>query len=106
VLFTNGFKSRRQLEEHFDNHKDDFGCADENAYLLLADDFLGGPKGDTVLECIRPFDNAKIRPDHLTQALGILSSDNYIKTYYKPDPHVHMKSTNREYFKWECKRSR
>jgi pyocin large subunit-like protein len=106
VPFTNGFRTREKLEDHFYDHGHEFGCADEDSYLLIADQFLGGPKGATVLECIRPFDRATVRFDYQSQVLGILTLDNYIRTFFKPDPHEHMRSTNRAYFEWECRRTR
>jgi hypothetical protein len=35
---------------------------------------------------------------------GVLSAAGHILTYFKPDPRVHGKSTNREYFRAECRR--
>ncbi len=85
--FTHGFRARWLLEEHFDAHAHDFGAVDEAAYEAQADGFLGGPLGATVIECRRSlFDNALVRYDYAGQAFGVLSADNYILTYYKPDP--------------------
>lgn len=99
---TLGFRFRWQFEEHFDAHGADFQARDEAHYEALADAFLGGVKGQTVIEYTRTqFDQALVRYDYLTQAFGILSADNYIQTYYKPDPGEHGRATNRAYFEWQ-----
>lgn len=50
---TLGFRFRWQLEEHFDAHGADFQARDEAHYEALADAFLGGVKGQTVVEYSR-----------------------------------------------------
>ena len=50
---TRGFRARWLLNQHFDDHNQDFGAADEPAYEALADASLGGPLGITVIECFR-----------------------------------------------------
>jgi hypothetical protein len=104
VPFTSGFRTRLDLEDHFDAHGAEFSAEDEEAYLALADEFLGGAKKQTTLEGVRRRDQATIRYDYVSQEFGILSRDGYIVTYFKPDPAYHGKSTNREYFMWECNR--
>jgi filamentous hemagglutinin len=98
-----GFRTRGRLIQHFDDHGSDFGAADEAYYESLADAFLGGPKGDTVLECTRRYlDHARLRYNYVTQEFGVLAADNYILTYYKPDPAEHGAPTNRTYFERQC----
>ena len=55
-----------------------------------------------MIECRRSlFDNALVRYDYASQAFGILSVDNYVLTYFKPDPADHGRSTIRAYFEWQ-----
>jgi hypothetical protein len=105
MAWTLGFRARWLLEEHFDAHGSDFGAVDEANYEAQADGFLGGPRGATVLECHRTFlDNALVRYDYADQSFGVLSADNYLLTYFKPDPAEHGRSTNRAYFEWQKRR--
>jgi filamentous hemagglutinin len=92
------------LEEHFDAHGPEFGATDEDDYKQIAAAFLSSNVPPQALECVRLADKASIRNNWVTQAFGILSAENYIQTYFKPDPAWHGKSTNRAYFEWECKR--
>ena len=105
--YTLGFRARWLLEEHFDAHAHDFGAVDEADYEAQADAFLGGPRGATVIEGRRSlFDNALVRYDHANQAFGVLSADNYVLTFFKPEPAEHGRSTNRAYFEWQKVRRR
>ena len=104
---TRGFRARWLLNQHFDDHTQDFGAANEWAYEALADAFLGGPLGATVIECFRTqFDGARVRYDYVSQEFGILDVNRYILTYFKPDPAEHGHSTNRAYFDWQKRRKK
>lgn len=98
------FRTRLHLEEHFDLHGEDFGAENESQYELLAASFMAGEPGAQTLQCVRPTDRSRIRYNYLTQEFGIVSTDNFILTYFKPDPRWHGKSTNRAYFESECSR--
>jgi pyocin large subunit-like protein len=103
---TRGFATRRRRAAHFQDHGAEVGAADEKAYERMADDFLGGPTGPTVAECLREFDGARIRYNRATEEFGILASDGYIRTYFKPNPRWHGFPTNLAYFRYECRRTR
>jgi hypothetical protein len=92
------------LGEHFDLHGEEFGAENEDQYELLAAQFMLAEPGQNVLECRRAGDQARIRYDFVTQECGIVSADNFILTYFKPDPRWHGRSTNRAYFESECRR--
>jgi pyocin large subunit-like protein len=96
------FRSRRLLEKHFDDHGEEVGAASEEEYEAMAAAFMSSVRANPVLERIRAADGARIRYNYVTQELGIVSADNYIQTYFKPDPRFHGMSTNRAYFEWEC----
>lgn len=96
------FRTRLQLEQHFDDHKDEVGARDEAHYEQLASDFLSEERPSNTLECIRKRDRARIRYNCVTQEFGIVTEDGIVQTYFKPDPRFHGKSTNRAYFEWEC----
>jgi filamentous hemagglutinin len=91
--------------EHYNDHVDEFGVKGmgPGEYQDRADEFLGAQKAQGVLECVRSNgDTVRFKP--ATQEFGILSRSGFIRTYFKPDPAVHGRSTNIAYFNWECKR--
>jgi hypothetical protein len=102
--FTRGFASPYLLEDHFDSHRSDFDAASEEEYEDLADEFLGGRRRDSTLECKRTRNGDVIRYDTATREFGIVSHDGIIKTYFKPNPAIHGEPTNLEYFHKECRK--
>lgn len=102
--FTKGFRSRRLLEKHYDDHHLEIGVSTEADYLGRADAFLGDSLGPTVRECIRASDGAVIRWDYASQEFGVLAADGFIQTYFIAHPRWHGFPTNRAYFQYECGR--
>lgn len=110
-LLTNGFADAYLLAEHFDTHvtiQREFPVTNEQDYLELADAFLGGPLGPDTLECVRRCRDGSrgdtIRYNRVTHEYGVLSVDNYIRTYFIPNPAVHRCGTNLSYFQRECRK--
>lgn len=102
--YTNGFTTLKRLATHFSEHKTEVDADNMEHYEELADAFLGGPLRPDTRECFRPADNALVRYDLVTEEFGILSDDNCILTYYKPNPRWHRFPSNYAYFKYECER--
>jgi pyocin large subunit-like protein len=98
------FKFRRLLEKHYDDHGSEVGATDVRDYEKKAVAFMTAQVANPILEKLRRVDGARIRYNYVTQEFGIVSADNYIQTYFKPDPRFHGMSTNRAYFEWECNR--
>jgi pyocin large subunit-like protein len=98
-LLTNGFLTDDLLEEHFDKHvirKKDFPhITTELEYLEEADTFCGGVLGANTQEHIRSYDGAKLRYNKKTNVFGIVDSNGFIRTYYKP-------SGGERYFRSVC----
>jgi filamentous hemagglutinin len=92
-----GFASDAQRQDHFDRHGSDFGAATPEEYERQADDFLNGPRGDEVLEKVRPNGDI-VRYNPTTDEFGVTRADGTIRTYFKPDPAVHPYPTNLDYF--------
>ena len=92
------FRTPRKLARHFSDHRADFGAATEADYETMADVFLNCPLSADCEEYIRGRDGARIRFNLLTEHFGIVSSDGFIKTYYIPDPAIHLEPTNYDYF--------
>ena len=85
-LFTKGFDDARALTLHFIKHGALLGAADENAYLVMADLFLGAPLAVGTAECTRQSDNDRLRFCEAAQRFGVLRTDNVIRTFYQFDP--------------------
>lgn len=118
-LSTRGFESIAQLHRHFSEHGGDFGASNANEYERMADEFLGGSKPEAVHECARR-GGARLRYDPITEAFGVLDSDDTIRTYFKPVPcssvpgarreavrrsgRCHRHANNLVYFRAECKK--
>lgn len=96
------FRTPRLRAKHFEEHGDEVGATDEIQYEEMAIAFMTKELMGTVLEGHRLADGARIRYNYITQEFGIVSADNYIQTYFRPDPRFHGASTNRAYFEWEC----
>lgn len=92
------------LTDHFDRHRGEFpGITTEEEYEALADTFLGDLTTQPgVEECIRRTNRDFIRYNTITEEFGILAADQYIRTYFKPDPGKHGLPTNHDYFLAEC----
>ncbi len=91
------FADNAKLADHFQRHGGDFGAKSAAEYESQADNFLTGPRGEGVLEKTR--DNGDVvRYSPATEEFGVVSKDGTIRTYYEPDPAVHGKPTNLDYF--------
>ena len=49
-----GFRSRRQFDEHFQKHGQEFGNISKAEYLRLAQELRDAPVGGPILEARRP----------------------------------------------------
>jgi len=104
--FTKGFKNQHELEFHFRKHGAEFGAMDKDAYLAMAGRFLGGPRSAATLECVRPWSQDRVRYDTATEEFGVIGRDGTIKTYFRPDPAIHGRPSNLDYYRQECRRRR
>jgi pyocin large subunit-like protein len=89
------FETPALLTDHFTKHGAEFGAADENDYLARADAFCYGQLDAHTEEHIRTTDGAVLRYNNLTNEFGVVGSDNFVKTYFKP-------SAGRRYFLRKC----
>lgn len=80
--YTRGFINELDLEIHFDKHGAEFGAADKEQYLALADEFLGAPPNKNTRDCTRARDGAMVRVNIITEAIGILRRNDTIATFY------------------------
>lgn len=91
------FSSEKELQRHFDKHGKDFGSKNPAEYRSQADKFLNTERSPGTLEKIR--DNGEIvRFNPKTDEFGVTKPDGIIKTYFRPNPKIHGKPTNLDYF--------
>lgn len=99
MLYTKGFVDDITLGEKFDKHvivqREFPGVTTEFEYLELADTFCGGTIDSDTEECIRSYDGARLRYNKITNEFGIVGSDGFIRTYYKP-------TAGERYFRRNC----
>jgi filamentous hemagglutinin len=91
------FVDQAKLDDHFARHGGDFGAKNALEYQAQADRFLTVSKPAGVLEKVRPNGDV-VRYNPATDEFGVISSGGSISTYYKPDPAVHGKGSNLDYF--------
>ncbi|WP_246289360.1 hemagglutinin repeat-containing protein [Achromobacter deleyi] len=91
------FADQAKLDDHFARHGSDFGAKNALEYQAQADKFLTSSKPAGVLEKARPNGDV-VRYNPGTDEFGVVSSGGSIRTYYKPDPAVHGKGSNLDYF--------
>jgi filamentous hemagglutinin len=99
--YTNGFKTTNIRDDHWQKHPE-FGLPSPASYESAADAFLGGPLPAGCHEQIRIRDGATIRYDPATGEFGVVGADNYIRTYFKPDPAIHGFRDNLQYFLYDA----
>jgi pyocin large subunit-like protein len=85
LLFASGpgFRSRRQLDEHFQKHGSEFGKITQSEYLKLAQDLRDAPAGGPILEARRG--NVITKFDRRTGYFGAYNADGTIRTFFIPN---------------------
>ena len=78
-----------------------FGVASADEYERMADEFLGGPLKPTMRE-FRTSRGVTLRFDVRPEEFGVLTADNRIRTFFKPNPSRHGARSNLEYFQRQC----
>jgi hypothetical protein len=91
------FASGDLLESKFNKHGSDFGALTASEYENQAASFLSDPDNADVLQFTRKGGDI-VRFNPLTDEFGVLGSDGTIHTYYRPNPQIHGKPTNLDYF--------
>ncbi|MCS7026974.1 MAG: hypothetical protein NZV14_19430 [Bryobacteraceae bacterium] len=79
-----GFRTRRQLDEHYAKHGAEFGKITKQEYLQLAQQLRDMPKGGDVLEAVR--DDGVITRFHRKKGwFGAYNPDGTIRTFFVPN---------------------
>ncbi len=97
------FANPEKLTQHFNDHAADFGSKSELEYLQEAQKFLTEKPRKGVLEGFKKSGDL-VRFNPQTDQFSVLSRDNIIKTYFKPDPSIHGMKSNLDYFKKNIKK--
>jgi pyocin large subunit-like protein len=79
-----GFRSRAQLDEHYQKHGSEFGAISKADYLRLAQDLRDARPGGPILEARRP--NGEFsRFDRRNGYFGAYNRDGTIRTFFIPN---------------------
>ena len=100
------FRTLRKRNEHFQMHSPRlafYGVVvnTPEEYESKAARFLTSTGSVTCRQC-KNRDGDTVKFDIRTNEFATLAPDQYIKTYYVPDPYEHMAPTNRRYFERQC----
>lgn len=79
-----GFRTRRNLEEHYEKHGSEFGSISQDEYLRQAQTLRDTEAGGEILEAKRP-DGVTTRYDRKTGAFLAYNADDTIRTFFKPN---------------------
>jgi pyocin large subunit-like protein len=79
-----GFRTQRQLDEHYQKHGAEFGRINEAQYLRLAQELRDAPVGGPILEAIKP-GGVISRFDRRTSYFGAYNPDRTIRTFFIPN---------------------
>ncbi len=93
-----GFRTRRNLEEHYEKHGREFGSLSQSEYLRQAQTLRDAPAGGDILEAKRS-DGVTTRFDRKSGAFLACNADATIRTYFKPND-------GERYFKRQLQRDR
>jgi pyocin large subunit-like protein len=92
-----GFRSRKQLDDHFAKHGREFGGVSKQEYLLEAQQLRDAPVGGDVEEIVRS-DGSSSRYDRKSGAFLAFNRDGTIRTFFKPN-------NGESYFRRQAERS-
>jgi pyocin large subunit-like protein len=79
-----GFRSRSQLDQHYQKHGREFGHITETEYLRLAQALRDAPAGGPILEAVKP-GGVVSRFDRRTGYFGAYNLDRTIRTFFIPN---------------------
>jgi pyocin large subunit-like protein len=79
-----GFRSRRQLDEHYQKHGREFGNISQADYLRLAQELRDTPVGGAILEAPKP-GGVVTRFDRGHGYFGAYNADRTIRTFFIPN---------------------
>lgn len=93
-----GWSDHKKLKKHFEKHGADFNAVDEKDYATKANSFYKNSNFKKVRKKIDSSGKVRIW-DSNTNEFGTYTPDGKTITYYKPDPSLHKKGTNEDYWR-------
>ncbi len=93
-----GFRTRRNLDEHYQKHGREFGSISQEEYLRQAQTLRDSPAGGDILEAVRN-EGVTTRFDRKTGIFLAFNPDFTIRTCFKPND-------GERYFKRQLNRER
>ncbi len=93
-----GFRTRRNLDEHYQKHGREFGSISQEEYLQQAQTLRDSPAGGDILEAVRN-DGVTTRFDRKAGTFLAFNPDFTIRTCFKPND-------GERYFKRQLNRER
>lgn len=81
---TYSFRTKKQFDGHFEKHGKEFGDITKKQYLQKANDLINNDS-DTILHKTEAEDGDYIFYDTVNNEILFLSTDGYIRTYFKPN---------------------
>lgn len=79
-----GFRTKRNLIEHYEKHGAEFGAITMEQYLRQAQQLRDQPSGDGILEAVRN-DGVMTRFDRASGAFLAVNEDLTIRTFFRPN---------------------
>ena len=79
-----GFRTRRNLEEHYAKHGREFGAISQDEYLLQAQTLRDRAAGGDILEAVRD-DGVTTRFDRQAGTFLAFNEDFTLRTFFKPN---------------------
>jgi len=79
-----GFRSARQLDEHYAKHGHEFGRISKADYLRLAQELRDAPPSEDILEAVRR-DGVRTRFHRRRGHFGAYNPDRTIRTFFIPN---------------------
>ena len=80
---TYKFRTKKQFDGHYEKHGREFGDITQEQYLQKANDLINNDS-DTILHKTEAEDGDYIYYDTVNNEILFLSTDGYIRTYFKP----------------------
>jgi hypothetical protein len=79
-----GFRSKRQFEEHFAKHGNEFGAISKDQYLAMAQALRDAKVGGPILEVVKKT-GVITRFDRRSGTFGAYNRDRTIRTFFIPN---------------------
>jgi hypothetical protein len=100
------FANPLEIATHFVRHGAEFGCATEDEYEVLAEQFLFGPMDARTRQCVRANGNDRLRFRAISRDFGVACvKPAFTRTFYKVSLlKIQRRGGPDAFFGYECAR--